>query len=74
MSSDRHKKKPVTGQKKKTYSTTDNFFGVAIFTFYDLVQHNEYSSSIYGKKIKLFFLTISIAVKIMCEVYVIQNT
>jgi hypothetical protein len=27
MSSDRHKKKPVTGQKK-TYSTTDNFFGV----------------------------------------------
>jgi hypothetical protein len=27
MSSDRHKKKPVTGQKK-TYSTTDIFFGV----------------------------------------------
>jgi hypothetical protein len=27
MCSDRNKKKPVTGQKK-TYSTTDNFFGV----------------------------------------------
>jgi hypothetical protein len=27
MCSDRHKKKPDTGQKK-TYATTDNFFGV----------------------------------------------
>jgi hypothetical protein len=52
MSSNRHKKKPVTGQKK-TYSTTDNFFGVvSLSETMLLVKHNE---KVFSKLIIIFF-------------------